>query len=174
MKEGIQDKLIAILAQGITKEAELIYVFVEIRKLLDYLENSTSDKYQTLYFYCNWMLHIKMDRSPAVKVLEKFDNAIDEGNHFAAAPIEFVFKDFFIELSAFLIEQNLPADWIAGENNRLTICDLLISILEDIPLENSKGRIIKFAIKRFISPQKGFHLIFTLSNGAKPGFTAIL
>lgn len=45
MKEDIKDKLIAALSRKVTTEAELIYILVEIRKLLDYFQTTTRNEW---------------------------------------------------------------------------------------------------------------------------------
>ncbi len=55
-------------------EARVVYILVEIRKLLEMLERQEEeDNYPWLRFYCDWALHTKMDRKAAQRILCLFD-----------------------------------------------------------------------------------------------------
>src|SRR5260370_33831338 len=62
MKNEIVSKLNQHLASEITREADVVYVLAEIRKLFEHVR--TSKNYPVLAFYTNWALHTKIDREP--------------------------------------------------------------------------------------------------------------
>jgi hypothetical protein len=62
MKNEIVRKLNQHLASEITKEADVVYVMAEIRKLFEHVR--TARNYPVLAFYANWILHTKIDREP--------------------------------------------------------------------------------------------------------------
>src|SRR5579872_1229998 len=70
-RHAIVDKLKTELEKGITSEVQLVYVLVEVRKLLEITHRK--DQYPALLFHCDWILHSHMDRPGALRVLQRFD-----------------------------------------------------------------------------------------------------
>jgi hypothetical protein len=68
----IADKLGDEFAKGIECEAQVVYVLVEIRKLLEITHRATD--YPALVFHCDWAVHSKMNRAGALAILQRFDN----------------------------------------------------------------------------------------------------
>ena len=74
MLEEIIRKLTAQLNKGITTEVQVVYLLVGIRKLIE--RDAQGAQYRTLNFYCDWVVHSKLDRSSIVKgILREFDKA---------------------------------------------------------------------------------------------------
>jgi hypothetical protein len=61
MKDALVDKLTAKLSKPITTEADVVYVLVEIRKLLARC-NVSRDDLKPIWFFCDWVVHIELDR----------------------------------------------------------------------------------------------------------------
>jgi hypothetical protein len=59
VKHSIVDKLRAELQKGIETEAQVVYVLVEARKLIEHSERPES--YLPLQFYFDWALHTRLD-----------------------------------------------------------------------------------------------------------------
>ena len=74
-RHAIVEKLSAELTKGITSEAQLVYVLVEIRKLLEITGRAYD--YPALVFHCDWALHSRMDRAGALRILQCFDEFCD-------------------------------------------------------------------------------------------------
>jgi hypothetical protein len=75
MKNDIVSKLNQHLAAGITREADVLYVLAEIRKLFEHAR--TAQNYPVLAFYTNWALHTKIDREPWAKAgLKTLEDAL--------------------------------------------------------------------------------------------------
>ena len=65
MESEIVQKLQAFLASGaVNDECRVVYLLAQIRKLLE-RSDSPQTQNHTLKFYCNWALHVKLDRNPA-------------------------------------------------------------------------------------------------------------
>ena len=74
-RHSIVEKLEHFLRQrkGIRTEAEVVYVLVELRKLLEH--DNTKAKSPVLNFYCNWVVHTKLESSPiADRIIRLMDN----------------------------------------------------------------------------------------------------
>src|SRR5271157_267760 len=67
MRDTIVEKLRPILKGPPHAERDVLYVFVEIRKLLDLLLEGADEvkraEFATLKFFCDWVVHVKLDRS---------------------------------------------------------------------------------------------------------------
>jgi hypothetical protein len=72
-RAAILQKLEAELQQDITTERQVVYILTEIRKLLE--QSGNPSEFYALDFYCSFALHVKMTRSGARRILERFDEA---------------------------------------------------------------------------------------------------
>jgi len=72
-RAAILKKLDVELQEDITTERHVVYILTEIRKLLEHLGNPS--EFYALDFYCSLALHVKMTRSGAMRILERFDKA---------------------------------------------------------------------------------------------------
>ena len=73
MTSEIIRKLGREIRKGITTEAQVVYLIVGIRKLLE--QQRVGMQYEYLKFYCDWALHSKLEGRTAQKILEPFDAA---------------------------------------------------------------------------------------------------
>jgi hypothetical protein len=80
MRDTIVEKLRPILKGPPHAERDVLYVFVEIRKLLDLLLESADEvkraEFATLKFFCDWVVHVKLDRSGARQILTLLDSEL--------------------------------------------------------------------------------------------------
>ena len=117
MTDEIIRKLKTLLDQGICSEAEVVYLLVGIRKLLE-RDGRLKRTYPKLKFYCDWVLHPELDRKDAREILEsKSIKQILEMN---------VFRD---ALSDFLAAKlDAQVEW-------QDFLRLYVRIISDIPLK---------------------------------------
>jgi len=73
MTPDIIRKLTELLTKGIETEAQVVYLLVGVRKLLE--QQQAKKEYEYLTFHCDWALHAKLDGKMAQKVLASFDAA---------------------------------------------------------------------------------------------------
>ncbi len=66
-----KSKLERALARPITSEEQVVYILVELRKLMEL--NGDSLTFPSLQFHCDWVAHPVMDRAPAKKIVSLFD-----------------------------------------------------------------------------------------------------
>jgi hypothetical protein len=71
----ISAKLSRALSRRPRGEKDVVYILVEIRKLLDHTGNKA--RYFWLRFFCDWACHIKMDRKAANELMERLDAELD-------------------------------------------------------------------------------------------------
>jgi len=65
MKNDIVEKLNRVInGLPLTDEANVVYLLTEVRKTFEH-DNSLGQTFPTLEFYCNWALHVLLDRKSA-------------------------------------------------------------------------------------------------------------
>jgi hypothetical protein len=147
MEEEIIYKLNEFLKHHIpfSEECEIVYLMVELRKLLDRV-NNRDGKYSVLRFYCNWTVHI--DKDPTnhviVDVIHKIENSIEKGHKFKNSkvffPLDNSWLDFVsmnhlkLNMQDFFGRNNLPIDMFT-EENWPSFRDLFIQTLIDQPIK---------------------------------------
>ncbi len=101
MRLQILDKLTVELKKEIKSEIQVVFILSKIRKLLEW-ENAKG-RYKILNFYCNWVLHNKIDRTePVGKILRDF--IVNKADRY-----KLVFhEEFKKEFRRFLKDYNLP------------------------------------------------------------------
>ncbi len=131
-----------------TEECHVLYLLVEIRKVLDRENNK---KYPILRFYCNWSVHTDKD---STKEMEIIMNDIYQGikkqitcgiTSEKTKIIGFMYmEDLQTDVIGFLQEYQLPV-LIIEKNNWLEFIKLLVRILADQPINNPCSDIKQFA-----------------------------
>jgi len=169
-KNTIVEKLKEFLQKhkAFTEECEVIYLMVEIRKILDYGGNS----YKTLRFYCNWVLHNELSREKTTKLLSDiFEQNIDikKDGHENARNIKSIGTDFFKlntfknELEKFLKNHDLPMNLL--NKNWWTFGRLLLEIIKDCPVVFMPSKIQRLDVKKYANGNYGYK--FSLINNKR-------
>ena len=156
MKAVILEKITRELNNDIDTEPKTLYLLAEIRKYIDRCSQKEKSNYPNLYFYCNWVLHIKMERTPAKTILNRFESIFSNTNNLKE--ISNIFKkqesDFYSfvdlkkELLSFLKVNGLPTKLLENSNKWFKFKKLLVEILMDCPLINEGGKVSKFSFER--------------------------
>lgn len=131
------------LLKGITTEAQVVYLLVAIRKLIE--RDQLHDKYADLKFHCDWVLHSSMDRAAAKAILRRFDDAhtLLKGNielHDLPEPLRCEIdriskmRSFKEELSQFLMIYGLSPLTQRRPDGWAHFLHLYTKVIEDIPL----------------------------------------
>lgn len=116
-------------------------LLADVRKLLETTGNS--DKYATLKFHCDWVLHTKMSKRFASELLRKideaFDNTVSKGAYMSPEiPNELMYRGFlgFVqELREFLKRFKIIILQLENDVSWLPLQRLYYSIVEDAHLE---------------------------------------
>lgn len=150
MKSDIISKLEEPLLKGKNiSEPEVLYILAQLRKLSENLEEKEINEYSVLFFYCDWALHVELNRASAKKILEDLAKNWESQKGFDIVN----FKKFREELIVFLKKFNLPTS-IIETSNWFEFRNHLIQILIDVPLIRRDTRIVKFSLlkKSLLSP----------------------
>ena len=113
MKAQIVRKIRAELTRGITSECQVVYLLVQIRKLMD-TDKSKEEQYRSLKMYSDWVVHIKLSGPTAKEIVRKADrfyptlvNGQPSGLDKAEFAKLFSLDAFREELGQFLTENRL-------------------------------------------------------------------
>lgn len=148
VKTHIVDKLKRFLNQDtpLEKECGVVYLMVELRKLLDReKEEGTTRRYPLVRFHADWTLHTRKDRITATmeEIMEKVDNSLDpypkDGNlNFLLMP------EFRRELTDLPEKYKLPNQFCRNDNEWLGFISTMTQVLADQPLVNPTENIAEF------------------------------
>lgn len=166
MKVAILEKLSRELNNGIDTEPKALYLLAEIRKYIDGYCPEDEDKYPNLYFFCDWVLHIQMDRSPAKAILKRFQSTftgIKDLKQISKIFIKkekdfYLFEDLKTELQDFFQTNGLPTKIIENSGSWFRFKKLLVEILMDCALSNEKEIVSKFAFEKGADKQIRFRV----------------
>ena len=149
MEEDIVSKINKEVRSGLRTEKDVIYFFVESRKLLDRQGNKTS--FLTLRFYSNWVVHheigdLKEFETLFLELNTLVDSYINNPNTNIRHKINSLISSFlsFSELrkdiQKFIQEQGILSDFVDQDARWAEFCKHLKEIILDCPLDLSKIR----------------------------------
>lgn len=159
MKNEIIEKLNNFLSthNPLTEECQVLYLMVQIRKILDYLDDKT---YSILRFYCDWAVHTKKSHTePIREVIERIEGSINKGRAFGkqfladnSSPFEFMgLIELQREMESFFKDVALP-EAIFQNSNWSDFRHLLLRILANQPITDPTSNIAKVY---FLTASKG-------------------
>ncbi|MDP3974398.1 MAG: hypothetical protein Q8P65_00220 [bacterium] len=123
--DKLRDELQKEFTEGY-QECQVFCIMTRIRKVLEHY--NLKNKFSVLNFYCNWVLHTKIDRGTGVvrEILKKEDPTSEELMSFLT------FNHFKIELKSFI--KNYPSLPEMEEEYKRNFLKILTDILIDTPL----------------------------------------
>jgi len=142
-QSAIIAKLESLLAKGITTEAEVLYLIVEIRKLLE--QQQAKKVYEYLTFHCDWAVHATLEGTTTQRILKLFDAAsihLKAGVELHELPgslkmeIDRISKMRYFkeQLENFLQANGLPSLEMTRSDGWIHFVHLYARIVEDCPL----------------------------------------
>jgi len=153
MRTRIVEKLDTFLKKhSMAEECEVVYLLVELRKILDKDREMGSDKYFLVRFHADWAVHTKKDKiTPAMKeIMTKVEESIDvypknEDIDFLLLP------EFRSELSQLLKSNDLPFGFCQNDEKWLKFMFALTQVVADQPIVNPSNNIAEF---RYVDMKK--------------------
>lgn len=111
MEHEILHKLRAHLSEPFQKERDVVYLLVEIRKLLTHIFPARDDEiieFPVLRMYCDWVVHTELSGAAKDNILMGLDKVIkapgNEKIHFDVLAFHLLHRD----LCKFLVQLDLP------------------------------------------------------------------
>ncbi len=150
MRDAIIEKLTQFLAQSPRREADVVYALVEVRKLLE--REGKKKVFKTLTLFCDWVVHVKLDRRGADDILTMLDArlcTLDLSKPQDITPDNVVrqFVSLYLlheELKRFCAEMKLPNRWTTDWQSWIRCLRFYGNIVLDCPLavcrQDHKGK----------------------------------
>lgn len=168
MKPEIINKLDKLISKGINTEVEIVYLLVQIRKLL---EIETNADYPYLKFHCDWILHSKLSRKSAKEILKKFECILpfEEGKE-PSDEIKKISKMIFFKDELLKFLESIGIKFLQDWAHFLSLYTVVIS---DIPLEinsDTEGISIKKIVvdikfsDELVSGERYFKVIWNITD----------
>ncbi len=113
MEREIARKIRAEVTRGVKKESDVVYLLVQIRKLMD-ISNSRQ-QYESLRMYSDWVVHIELNGPTAIKIVQKAEEYLPTILHARLTEEQrkeferlFSLEVFHEELNSFLDANRIP------------------------------------------------------------------
>jgi len=145
MEADIISKLKKFLTDhsSLAEENHVVYLLVEIRKLMDRV-GCSEEKFQILRFYCDWILHTEKSRQLNViaSIVKGIEDSIMKGHKFSDGQFlpfgeshtKFIYKEELQKvMREFFLQHGLPLDIFSNEKWERFVL-LLIQVLIDQPI----------------------------------------
>jgi hypothetical protein len=149
VEKDIVRKIRQAFAGGVHSEERVVYLLVELRKLMEL--NGDFDRYPALRFYCDWVAHPSMDRGLARRIVECFDRyeqlrhdgAFDAGRQVAEADWAVLAelretleltnfeRELVLYLGAHVLEEPPFETW----GSWIRFLTLYVAVIQDCPLK---------------------------------------
>jgi hypothetical protein len=151
-EDVILSKISELLGLTFDQECHVVYLMVEIRKLLEY--NQKFSDFSTLALYCDWCVHVKLDRKSAKNKLAEIEKYFGDNNEIKndIYPTFLEFSELKDELSLFFKRNDLKSvnffdNWNKFKKNLVNIlanCPLILKPNEDKKIEAGKIKRLYF------------------------------
>lgn len=184
MREVIIEKINNEIEEGIKKECQVVYIMVELRKLLDQLDQTDcheKGEYKLIRFYADWVVHISKDRTEAIReVMGEINREVTVEVDFQkklfskkTKMLEFIYMDKLRnEMKELFIDKSINAYLLDDDNLWINFVSLLAKILADQPiikpLVDEKGNeiISKFSFASSVDGAAIWEIHFKDSRGS--------
>jgi hypothetical protein len=156
MKPDILTKLAAELQVPITSERQVVYIMVELRKLMEL--NGDGTKYTALKFHCDWVAHPWLKGPQAQEIVKLFDRyqeledntAVKQGqpdmSFMGRLGPALAMTNFRNELNAYLHSQGLDPSTPDDDGKWAAFLKHYAGVIEDCPLQ-CVGQNLRFVDK---------------------------
>lgn len=175
MRAQIIDKLNKFLNERpqIKEECEVVYLMVELRKLLDRERDQNGiNSYSLVRFHADWTLHTRKDRvTPAMKkIMSNIGDSID--TYPKNDDIDFLLlPEFRKELTQLLEKYGLRDSFCKNDNEWMDFMMALTQVLADQPIINPTKDITEFC---YIDMQREGIMANIAFGGARAGGSIVL
>jgi hypothetical protein len=150
MRKDITEKIRLHLAEPVTREADVVYLLVEIRKLLEPDKKVRPRRYPSLWMHCDWAVHTELDRGQASALVAEIDEYVDKlglgsGGGLPDAQAR-KFSDvlnlrrFRDELRQFLRSRSLPSGVCDNDDSWASFLRGYVGVIADCPLTCSSKK----------------------------------
>lgn len=134
MKPDIRTKLRALLDEGISSEKDVVYLLVELRKLLEL--DGEPEEFYALKFYADWATHPFLERVGARRIVGRFDEFERTGKGSPTPDLwDFMYLNRFgDQLASYLSRCELKTAIVEDYEQWLSFIHYFTHVIEDCPL----------------------------------------
>jgi hypothetical protein len=176
MRDELLKKLEATLAEGIRAERDVVYLLVEVRKLMDREDYEDS----VIKSFTNWAVHSELEQKGegTTDLLREFDEVVrlrKEENKGSLCPPHCSFETFRRNLGALLSIYQLSSEVVDNERAWMAFARLYSAVVSDCPIKFTASKdalryVREVELKKPGELNPGPHLEFlewqvTLMNG---------
>jgi hypothetical protein len=145
VRNDIVEKLKPVVVQPIETEERVVYLMVEIRKLIEH-SRLPDNQFLTLRFFCNWAVHTKLTRGEGAEIVGLMNKCFEGRLNGQYMPEEeherlhgiFSFEAFRNELLEFLRGQGLTLSAMELPPQLINFIKLYSSVVADCPIIYTK------------------------------------
>lgn len=144
MKNDTRLKLQKELDKNISQESEVIYVLLQIRKILE--TDKKEKEYRKLKFFCDWALHSQIDYiDPVKEIAEGLAEPIGIESKFSKNAHDDILnmRSLFKELRKFFDDHSFETSIFKSKISQSNFRDILWHIYSETPLivkKNNKNK----------------------------------
>jgi hypothetical protein len=140
MRDAIIEKLTRHLSKPPECEADVVYAFVQVRKLLE--RDRAKKAYPRLTFFCDWVVHGHLSGTEAAEVLRQLDDGLnrydptrpfDIDRHGKVLPI-LSHRQLQAEMGRYLAEVGVEEIWTVSLRVWHDVARLYSEVIRDCPL----------------------------------------
>ena len=138
------------------KEYHVVYIMVQLRKLLDQIRKTDAqNKYALIRFFCDWTVHIKKDiMADGIKlIMERINKSVPKGE--PCGRLNFDEHIYFVymkalneELLCLFRKEGLPVEFLEDRVNWLLFVRSLVNVLIEQPIYAPVPEMEYFCFKR--------------------------
>lgn len=138
MKDAIVGKLAHALSERIATEQQVVYMLVELRKVLDRRRSERLPDYQNIRLCCDWIVHVSLHGDAAQKLVSEAEEIYAKSTQGTLTDSEkssfrdrFTLKSLRNELDVLFGELGLPR---FREEQWNSFLSCFLGVIEDCPL----------------------------------------
>lgn len=144
MIPDLLSKLTGALAKPVRTECQVVYLMVELRKLMD--RQDATQHYPVLRLFCDWTVHTNIDRNRAAEpLIREFDNAVESVRGGNGMPLQFLdflsLSHFRQQFRKFLDANGLPKAVVDDGDAWTRFLDLYSDVVSDCPISYTRSQL---------------------------------
>lgn len=136
---GIQECLSVVEQTGLLQRQTVMTILVQFRQYLE--ANNLQQRYSILMFYCNWSLHVSLDRGVVQDMLDKISNVvIDTADRNPVKTISEILslRSLRLEMKEILRNEQVPVDLFESYKDWKSFVQLMVAGLLGKPLKRQR------------------------------------
>lgn len=134
MRSDILEKLSRELSRAPQRESDVVYLFVELRKLIQH--DNARDRYPIVNMFCDWVVHVRLTGKSAAELVSAIRHQLETHPETCESISDDLFSLDVLrrELAKFLRAFGLPDTLVKDDRRWFPMVALYINVVSDCPL----------------------------------------